>query len=427
MRKIQLDEQAVIAMYEHVGNARDVAAAFNVSDETIYRILRRHNIKRTYRHPKPEPKVRKSHCSSKYCPALIVMLCKAYGWNARQIAEATGYTQNGTRNILARRGLITPRRLQRVSKPNLDLDKIEREYLAGATTYSLGEKYCVNSRTISKWMRQRGIHLGKGAHQEGRTRSDGEFVYSERMREINRMKHKDGERRFVRRLAEAQGGRFEYVGGFRDGGRPVATVRCMTCGHEFVHGITDIDKKNWRCPCCVEERKRRQEQEREVQRYERMFAELREYALDKTCACCGKTFHSAFDNAKYCSKTCARKARGSKRIRFQKQSGHRHYYHVKYGDRYLEHYDPSVTLRTLYKRDGGVCQICGNPCDWDDKEWGTHGPTYPSIDHIVPRAQGGDHFWSNVQLTHCICNSYKRDLSNDVACEMVMSDVAIAY
>jgi 5-methylcytosine-specific restriction endonuclease McrA len=309
-----------------------------------------------------------------------------------------------------------------------DLDQIEREYLDGASSYELGEKYGVNHTTISKWMRKRGIHLGKGAHQEGRkgtTKASGEFVYTERMREINQRKHEDGERRFAHRLAETQDGRFEYVGGFRDGGQLVATIRCTTCGHEFVHGITDMDK-HWQCPKCNEAKRREQEQKREAQRYERMFSELREYAVAKTCAHCGGTFQSSNPNAKYCSKTCARKAHDARRIRVYRPSGHHHYYHVKYGERYLEHYDPSITLHKLYERDGGVCQICGEPCDWDDREWGGFGPTYPSIDHIVPRAQGGDHFWSNVQLAHCICNSHKRDLPNEIAREVVTQDVEIA-
>jgi 5-methylcytosine-specific restriction endonuclease McrA len=34
---------------------------------------------------------------------------------------------------------------------------------------------------------------------------------------------------------------------------------------------------------------------------------------------------------------------------------------------------------------------------------------YPSIDHIVPLAKGGNHTWNNVQLAHHYCNTLKRD------------------
>ena len=135
---------------------------------------------------------------------------------------------------------------------------------------------------------------------------------------------------------------------------------------------------------------------------------------------CGATFHSANAKTLYCSGRCRRRAQDKRRERLP--SNFRHYYHVKYGDRYLEHYDPSVTLRKLFERDGGICQICGDPCDWDDTEWGNSGPMYPSLDHIVPRAKGGDHKWENVQLTHCMCNSKKRDLVGDELQEVM--DVA---
>lgn len=398
MRKIQLDEQAVVAMYERVETTGKVAKKFGVSDETIRRILKRHNIKLTHRHPKPEPKVKKSNCRSKYCPALIVMLHKAFGWNAKQIAEATGYGCSGTRTVLVKRGLVEQQ--HRVNKSDFDLDQIEREYLDGATTYELGKKYGVNPATISTWMCERGICLGKGAHQSGANKP--------KLQEH----HKRAEAEFAKRLHDEFSGRFEYVGGFRENGKRFATVRCTECGTKFQHYI-GFQGVEWTCPSCIEAERKEQEckreqmlaQERDAQRYERMFAEIREYSLDKTCAECGSTFHSASPTAKYCSSTCRERARYRRNP--YTVGGFRHYYHVKYGDAYRKYYDPSVTLKALYERDSGVCQICGEPCNWNDKEWGNAGPTYPSVDHIIPRAKGGEHTWENVQLAHMVCNSIK--------------------
>ena len=372
----------------------------------------------------PELRPRVSNCRSKYCPALIVMLYRCMGYKTKEIADVTGYKTNGVRSVLVKHGLADVK--PRLKKSDFDLDQIEYEYVTlGISSYKLSEKYGVNRATISEWMRQRGHHLGKGAHQEGRegkTKANGEFVYSERMRKLNQLKHESGERRFAQQLVESQGGRFEYVGGFRDGGKLVATIRCDECGYEFVHGITDMDKM-WRCPRCSEaeqDRLRQQrDQEKEARRYERMFEEIREYALDKTCKICGSTFHSVRKTALYCSDRCRNRANERRNNRLP--SNFRHYYHVKYGELYLEHYDPSITLKKLYERDGGVCQICGEPCDWNDTEWGSHGPTYPSIDHIVPRAKGGEHKWSNVQLAHCICNSRKRDLMGDELQEVMLN------
>ena len=80
----------------------------------------------------------------------------------------------------------------------------------------------------------------------------------------------------------------------------------------------------------------------------------------------------------------------------------------KYGTHIVEN---GITLKALFVRDKGICQICGKPCDWDDHRWGHFGPLYPTRDHIVALANGGEHSWDNIQLAHAICNSVKRDLA----------------
>lgn len=53
--------------------------------------------------------------------------------------------------------------------------------------------------------------------------------------------------------------------------------------------------------------------------------------------------------------------------------------------------------RTVYKRDNNMCQYCG-------KKPGTGELT---IDHVVPRAQGGQTTWENCVLCCTECNRYK--------------------
>lgn len=71
--------------------------------------------------------------------------------------------------------------------------------------------------------------------------------------------------------------------------------------------------------------------------------------------------------------------------------------------------DNDITLQALFKRDKGVCQLCGKPCDWEDitEHEGTFiaGNNYPSIDHITPLSCGGEHSWGNVRLAHRHCNT----------------------
>ena len=66
-----------------------------------------------------------------------------------------------------------------------------------------------------------------------------------------------------------------------------------------------------------------------------------------------------------------------------------------------------VTLPKLFKRDGGICQICGRPCFYGDN---CLADLYPTIDHIIPTSKAGGHTWNNVQLAHRLCNLKKRDL-----------------
>lgn len=73
--------------------------------------------------------------------------------------------------------------------------------------------------------------------------------------------------------------------------------------------------------------------------------------------------------------------------------------------------DKDISLQALYKRDRGVCHICGKRCDWDDYEyrdkWFVAGDNYPSIDHVKPLSRGGKHSWNNVMLAHRGCNTLK--------------------
>lgn len=58
--------------------------------------------------------------------------------------------------------------------------------------------------------------------------------------------------------------------------------------------------------------------------------------------------------------------------------------------------------RTIWRRDGMKCQYCG--CKVSEKA------TYEgTIDHIIPKAQGGQTTWENCVLACIVCNSQKAD------------------
>lgn len=65
----------------------------------------------------------------------------------------------------------------------------------------------------------------------------------------------------------------------------------------------------------------------------------------------------------------------------------------------------TFSRRTIYKRDHYQCQYCGR----------TPGSEELTIDHIVPRAQGGQTTWTNCVLACLPCNSRKADRTPEEA------------
>lgn len=71
-------------------------------------------------------------------------------------------------------------------------------------------------------------------------------------------------------------------------------------------------------------------------------------------------------------------------------------------------YVAPVSIRDIYQRDKGICQLCGKKVNLKD-EW----PSLmcASIDHIIPLSLGGTHEPKNVQLAHFMCNTLKGNRS----------------
>lgn len=112
------------------------------------------------------------------------------------------------------------------------------------------------------------------------------------------------------------------------------------------------------------------------------------------CVVCGNQYETYNPMQKTCCTKCSRKlANARKQNRIPKE----------------QIIDSDITLEALYRRDSGVCYLCGKQCDWDDKDGNKVGPNYPSIDHLIPVARGGLHAWSNVRLAHFKCNVDKSD------------------
>lgn len=120
-----------------------------------------------------------------------------------------------------------------------------------------------------------------------------------------------------------------------------------------------------------------------------------QYSAIHFCEECGQAFAAFYPTTKYCSQKCA-KARYKTKDRLKDIT-----------------VDKGITVKQIARRDKNICQLCGQPVDWDDYiiKDGVQicGDYYPSRDHIIPISKGGLHKWDNVQLAHRICNSRKQD------------------
>lgn len=201
-------------------------------------------------------------------------------------------------------------------------------------------------------------------------------------------------------------GRYEYIDGYINADNKI-NIKCTSCGNIFSRYYRDVVFKRYDCPNCKEKQKEYIKMQKDVESlkriikmYENKLNILMQKAIERdsnkcTCAVCGAQFIKGRRN-KYCSRSCANKNKNrNKDNRINK-------------DRIV---DKDISLQSLYKRDNGICYICGRVCDWNDYivKNGTVicGDRYPSIEHVKPISKGGLHSWENVRLAHRICNTRK--------------------
>lgn len=217
---------------------------------------------------------------------------------------------------------------------------------------------------------------------------------------------------------------------------------CLHCGKEFephnTRGPAPIycsnkcrhahgGRKTGICPLCGGPCQKQSKHCRECQVKRGATREL----PDRPCVVCGEMFRPQGRTIKCCSLACSHKA-GAKTLQAIKitkncQRCGREFvtdelhsyakYCAKcrgYGDieknrrrRAIKRKAQADKINDLeiYERDGWICQICGKRVNKDVK-W-PH-PKSPSIDHIIPLSQGGEHIKTNVQLAHLDCNNLKR-------------------
>lgn len=110
------------------------------------------------------------------------------------------------------------------------------------------------------------------------------------------------------------------------------------------------------------------------------------------CERCGQLFVKRTNRSRFCSTACQDYDRLKRK----------------------EAYRYKIDLMVLYRRDKGICHLCGQPCDLNDyKILGDGsfkvGNNYPTRDHVIPKSKGGEDSYQNIKLAHHRCNSLRRD------------------
>ena len=186
---------------------------------------------------------------------------------------------------------------------------------------------------------------------------------------------------------------FEYAGNYT-GSEGAVDIKCVVCGTTTTRSMISIRHSCVVCRTCEQikiqqrklEKKKEQKLLAEERKREKFWSRQFNQIEMKQCPTCRAFF---IGGRTYCSDKC-------------RQQNH---WHMKDGYRNL------FPLEEVYERDGGVCYLCGQPCDWGDfivKDGViVYGNNYPSRDHVVPKSQGGKNEWQNIRLAHRGCNSRK--------------------
>lgn len=364
------------------------------------------------------------------------------GKSFKEIGEMFGITEKSAYGRLVRLGVhktkrITPRR----SKEDLAmLAEVANElWNKGLNTLQIVEELRVNSSWLSKvldtsngkpWKEKRNQEMREYKAQ-GKTMRDVAEHFGMNEKYVNvickgiapqKPKSRKGiesplkgvvdEDNAIRMIAERLPN-IEYAGGFTGcDGR--VNLRCKRCGAVFNRSMISVRKKQTSCPECRKkksevlarqkaEEKAARELEREKRRIQaearRVERKLNQERKKKEslhpCAVCGKITA----RPKYCSDDCLHHAMNAR---------HEYKRRIKIKSAYV---DKGISVKSLFKRDKGVCHICGKECSLEDYiiRDGTFiaGDWYPSVDHVVALSKGGLHSWANVKLAHRLCNTIK--------------------
>lgn len=181
---------------------------------------------------------------------------------------------------------------------------------------------------------------------------------------------------------------------------------CGGCQKPFVR--IHSAKRKWCSDKCkaAAARARAEADGRAAQWYATTLERKRKQPETVACEQCGELYERLYSSRKYCSRKCGSRAYAlASRTRESRRLAKLDYARRR---RALKRGVDAERFRgeEIFERDGWVCKICNVPTIKDAKVPNYYAPT---VDHILPLAQGGPHTRANVQTAHFICNSLKSD------------------
>lgn len=353
----------------------EISKMMGVRYETVRRYLMLSGVHK----PKPQDgrskirssKIKRMPCGRVRCYALVRMLYLDY-IPAKEIAEIANIGSSAITNQMKREGL--GRNHQRM-RPKVVNEIVNRAKL-GESYYAIAKDIGMNPASVSTVAIKNGIRRGKGGGCVARN---------------NAARSSKAAPKRMARVRDAIGESFEVVCETR---KDWFLLRCRECGHEFERFV-DLHCKT-ECPECMrleverhkEEHRAKSEQEQKRALMQRLVNLL---AYEHVCPECGRKFRHSNPYKVYCTARCAQHHKGNgDSVKRAKKNG--------------AEYDCSISLDKLIDRDGLACYLCGKTCTKEDKRWGTFGPDYPTIDHVIPLSKGGSHTWDNVKVACGECN-----------------------
>ena len=347
------------------------------------------------------------------------------GGTVEDAAEQTGFGWDYVRQLCNQNGIeYTRRKTEAKERKEERYNRIVALHSKGYTPKEITQELSINDTTIRKVLKDNGLkpnrksniifdreamraykaegHTNKEvAKKFGCTKEHAHIVCKGIAPQVAEVRGPQISEEYAIRKINERTPNFEYVGNYT-GSDGFADIKCKVCG--TVQRKSFVSIRNGYATCMVCQQKeidaRREEKKEQRQKDVKRNRQLKKYRTVlkqntiqtemKQCPICGDMFIGS-TNKKYCSQRC-------------RDASH---WHAKEAYRYL------FPLEEVYKRDNGICYLCGGQCDWNDykvKDGVTiYGNNYPSRDHVVPKSRGGANTWENIRLAHRICNTLKRD------------------